>query len=241
MPTLLSQIEKLHARVNLFHPDQRILIGLSGGVDSMVLLAVLSEMRHVLPFPVELQAAYVAVRQVALPEESIVLMRETCRRRGVGFTTLQESTAENNAFNCYRCARTRRQALFEFGVQNRFDTLALGHNQDDFLETGLMNLIFHGRLESLLPKQPMLAGRLTIIRPLLDIPKKHIRAFAKSTQLTYLTDACPYHLTNRRETIRSLLRELSRINRQARANLLKAIANGQKANPSAAEKIVLSL
>lgn len=241
MPSLLSQVAKLHARENLFHPSQRILLGLSGGVDSMVLLVVLSELRHVLPFPIELQAAYVAVPQVALSEESIAILKETCQRWGVDFTRLNASMAETDAFDCYRCARLRRRALFEFAIQNGYDTLALGHNQDDYLETGLLNLIFHGRLESLTPRQTMLGGRLTILRPLLDIPKKHVSAFAKKGQLNYFPAVCPYSLNNRRQVIRLLLRELSRINRQARANLLTAIAHWQKTNPPVANKFSADL
>lgn len=223
MHALLPQVVKLNARFGLFQPNQSILLGLSGGVDSMVLLALLSDLRHCLTFPLRLTAAYIALPPVALPTEERTAIAASCARYGVPFTVIDGSIPEAPTLDCYSCARQRRRLLCEHALSNHCDTIALGHNQDDYLETGLLNLIYHGHLETLPPRQSLLDGQVTIIRPLLNIPKKHILAYARQTQLTYSSTTCPYGQHNRRTQVRALLRQLSKLNRRVRANLLNAI------------------
>lgn len=225
MHSLLTQVAKLDSQTGLFRPGQRLLLAISGGVDSMVLLSVCTELRYMLPFRIELQAAYVSLAPVSLPEEVIGTLTSVCCDYAVPFALIDSPAVVPEKFDCYVCARLRRRALLEYAQENGFDSIALGHNQDDYLETGLMNLIFHGSLDSLAPNQPMLGGRITIIRPLLTIPKKHILAYARQRQLFYYQHPCEYGLTNRRTRIRSLLVELTRLHRSSRANLLKAIGN----------------
>lgn len=230
MHSLLPQVVKLNHQDNLFHHSQRIVVAVSGGADSTVLLRLLWEFNRAHQFDFELCAVHVALVSVTLPACEIETLRQYCADYTIPFHVLEEQEYEADQFDCYQCARERRKLLFQFAIKQGYETIAFGHNWDDFLETGLLNLIFHGTLESLRARQTVLDGALTVIRPILTIPKKHVLAYARLNQIPVTQKICPYARNSQRETVRQLIRNIKAVNRTFPKNLSNAITAWHQLN-----------
>jgi len=100
--------------------------------------------------------------------------------------------------------------------------IAFAHHADDLAQTTLLNLIYHGRAETMLPRRDYFDGRLPLIRPLYRIPEKELRRFARVCEFPPPPPACPQAQDSRRELARSLLRQMVDQHPLARVNLLRA-------------------
>lgn len=223
MATLLSGFIKLNSAYQLIGNGDRLLLAVSGGIDSLCMAAVLHEYRRMGACPFELQAAYVRIPEVALADDQIEQLRSVLNKWEIPLAVIEGRVPSKSRFRCYACAKERRKQLCIYCDSEEFDALACGHHLDDYLETGLLNLVYGGHLESLCPKQTMFDGAITVIRPLLRHPKKHIRAYAQTAGLDGIKAHCPFEADNQREKIRQLIRELSTLNRAFRKNLCNAL------------------
>lgn len=223
MASLVSQFDKLNSQYNLIADNQKILIAVSGGIDSLVLSRLLFELRLAEFKNLELLAAYVRQKSVALTTEALKEIADLLADWQIPFSILDSELPESSQINCYACARERRKRLFQFAIMHDCNAIAFGHNLDDYLETGLMNLVFKGNLESLQPVQMQLGGRIRIVRPLLNWPKKHIRASGQAYGIKPIAPVCPMASFNKRQDINAMITSFSRLNRGFRSNLRRAI------------------
>lgn len=223
MASLVSRFAKLNQKYNLIADGQKILIAVSGGIDSLVLCRLLGELRLAGFTALKLQAAYVRIIPVAVVIESLDKIASTLADWQIPFSILDGTVTSVKKFDCYACARERRKQLFYFAAMNHCDAVAFGHHLDDYLETGLMNLIYHGTLESLQPMQLMFEDRIRVIRPLLNIPKKHIRAYGRTYSIAAFSSQCIYQNNNQRQNIRGTIQMLAIMNRNFRGNLHRAV------------------
>ena len=223
MASLVSQFDKLNSQYNLIADNQKILIAVSGGIDSLVLSRLLFEL-HLAEFKnLDLLAAYVRQNSVALSPEELKEIAELMTDWQIPFSVLDSDLPALSQINCYVCARARRKQLFQFAIMNNCNAVAFGHNLDDYLETGLMNLVFKGNLESLQPVQMQLGGRIRIVRPLLNWPKKHIRTSGRAYGIKSIAPVCPMASFNKRQDINAMIISFNRLNRGFRSNLRRAI------------------
>jgi tRNA 2-thiocytidine biosynthesis protein TtcA len=224
MADLINPFSRTIFQYQLFQRGARILIAVSGGLDSLVLAQLFQEYRYRLKGDLSLGAAYVEIPQVALAPEAKENLARELDLIEIPFVTLPATLSEKAEFRCYTCARERRKQLCLYCQQQGFDAVAFGHTRDDYLETGLMNLIYyHGRLETLQVREPMFKGLITVIRPLIEIPKKHIIAFANARHLPNFKQECLFAEHNKREFARQLIQQLRRQHRAFPKNLEKAL------------------
>ncbi len=126
---------------------------------------------------------------------------------------------------CYLCARKRRGHLYNKAQQLGCNKIALGHHQDDLLETLLMNLLFKGTYATLMPKirSKNFTG-LELIRPLIQVEEQAIIDYANQHHLEFLRCACPHE--NRQEELgdrqkaREILNQLLTVDPRIKASLL---------------------
>ncbi|HPC35496.1 MAG TPA: ATP-binding protein [Candidatus Marinimicrobia bacterium] len=223
MASLVAQFDKLNNQYNLIADGQKILIAVSGGLDSLVLCCLLCELRCAEFKNLELSAAYVRQKSVALTPEELEEIVDLMSDWQIPFSILDSDLPASSQINCYICARARRKQLFQFAIMNNCNAIAFGHNLDDYLGTGLMNLIFKGSLESLQPIQIQLGGRIRIIRPVLNWPKKHISAIGRAYGIKPIAPVCPMAICNKRQDIKAMIARFNRLNRSFRSNLRRAI------------------
>ncbi len=150
------------------------------------------------------------------------------------FVPLEVSADEPRPLTCFRCAWHRRKALFLAADRLDCNKVAFGHHADDVVETALLNLFYGGRLESMEPRVEFFDGKITLIRPLLYVPKKALTRFAQASNFPPPPPRCPNSLTSRRARMQAILRELEKDHRGVKSNLLRALrrAKSQRSSTS---------
>lgn len=127
---------------------------------------------------------------------------------------------------CSLCANIRRGMLNSIATREGCTKIAVGHNEDDVLETFIMNLFYAGSINTFAPMSYMDRSKMTLIRPLIYAPEKYIRNFVKRNNITVMPKACPMDGVSKREDIKNLLKNLQKDIPNIRANLYGAIKRG---------------
>lgn len=204
--------------------NDRILVGLSGGKDSLALVEILAERQKIFVPHIEVVACHVSISNVPYQSDTDYL-KEFCEVRGVRFvhevTSFDEDTKQNRS-KCWLCSWSRRKRLFKVAEREQCNKLALGHHKDDIVETLLMNEIFTGRFESIEPVMRMEKFPLTVIRPLCEVREQLIAQLAIDHGYMKQIKNCPYEQEGNRPRIKALLKEMTELNPEAYESLFAA-------------------
>jgi len=217
-------VNKTLYEFDLLKENDRILVGLSGGKDSLTLLECLALRKLHGDINFDLAAVYVKVEnssyQIDEPQ-----IKNICDQLKVPliFHELILDDKKTSRTRCFICSWNRRKVLFEIAKQHDFNKLALGHHMDDALETMMLNMIYHGSLSSLPGKLKMFKGRMELIRPLLLLTNAEIKKYAEIRDFPKLKSNCPFENYTQRNEMRNLVNELSLLNPAARINMFNAM------------------
>jgi tRNA 2-thiocytidine biosynthesis protein TtcA len=211
---------------DMIRDGDRILVGLSGGSDSLTLLWMLAERRARVRVAYHLEAAYVDPGFGGGADEA---MQPFCDRlevplrvEGTDFGLVSHGPL-NRENPCFLCARMRRKRLFEIAAELDCETLALGHNKDDVIETLFLNICYSGEISTMRPAQEMFNGRFRVVRPLAYAEAELIRRFAREQRLPVSANPCPSAGSSRRADIKQLLQQLYRSNPKIKGNIFRAM------------------
>jgi len=231
---LNKQFRKICNKVNraihefdMLNESDRLLVGLSGGKDSMILLEALADVKKHLPYSFDLMAIHVAAINVGYVMDTDYLQK-ICDNLSVPLYLEEievDLSVEPDKSPCFICSWNRRKKIFEKSRELDCNKLALGHHKDDALETMLLNMIFHGSYSSLPQKLTMFEGRIELIRPLLMIPEKELSVYARLRSFQQQDKDCKYEDTTRRESVRDLIKTIDKMNKDGRKNMFRAMNN----------------
>lgn len=205
-----------------------IVVGVSGGKDSMLLLWLLRERLARTPIGYNLTAVHVDPGFDAATSDRLeeFFIREkfphVIIRTDHG---LRAHSVENRENPCFLCARLRRKVLFQTAKELGCRKIALGHNQDDFIETFFINICYAGQVAAMVPRQPFFGGEITVIRPLALVPAPKVERMVRRLGLPLVNNCCPSLNTNRRSKIRDLLKSLISQNEKVRGNIFHAMSH----------------
>ena len=196
----------------MIEPNDKIAVGVSGGKDSLTLLALLAALREYYPQPYDLTAITI---DMGLPGMDFAPVEDFCARLGVPYRRVStqigpiifEYRKEKNP--CSMCAKMRRGALNQALLEQGFHKVALGHHYDDAVETFLMSLLFEGRLSCFQPVTYLDRSGVTQIRPMLYLTESMVRNFAAEQQLPVVHNVCPSDKHTKRQEIKNLIVTLS--------------------------------
>ena len=213
-------------RYDMLQDGDRIVVGISGGADSLTMMWMLAERLPRIPihfelFPVHIDPGFEGGFSEAL--------QTYCT--GAGFGLRVEHTdygvlghsSSNRENPCFLCARLRRKRLFEIAAELGCNKLALGHNKDDIIETLFINICYAGEISTMLPAQTIFKGRFTIIRPLAYADEKLIRDFAREQDFPEFINPCPSANSSKRQEIKTMLKQLYRSNPKIKGNIFRAM------------------
>ncbi len=200
----------------LISPKDKVLLGLSGGKDSLTCLLVLNSIKEELSF--DLSACFVAYPMKEITED----IKSFCDKIGVTLYTVKPDSVPDK-LNCNQCAHIRRKCLIECANDIGFNKIALGHNFEDNAETALLNLFTGRGLEKLSPKR-VYFDKWTIIRPMLYVRTKKIISFAERNNLPVCENKCENLPNCGRIKIRGILKDLS----YKYPNIYEEILKGEK-------------
>lgn len=212
-------------RFGMIRQGDRILIGLSGGKDSLALCAALVERKRWVPIEYGLEALLIDWREHPLAEADLRAVRLFLEGLGIPLGVVGASIYPQRyekPFSCYICSRNRKRILFQEAARRGIRTVALGHHLDDIVETTLLNLFFRGEFATMMPVQEFFHGRLRLIRPLCEIEEAEIRRLGRHYPLPEVQTSCPRKDLNRRILMKEILQRLKRVNRQVKRNIYRA-------------------
>ena len=136
-------------------------------------------------------------------------------------------TAKEESSPCYLCARMRRGVLHDAVKELGCNKLALGHHFDDAAETLMLNLFFEGRIGCFQPVTDLSRVGIRVIRPLIYMPERHVKDFARKVELPVIQSPCPADKNTQREEMHNLINELDRKNKGLRYRIYGAIQRGE--------------
>lgn len=210
---------------SLVEPGDGILIGLSGGKDSLALVDLLGEMRRNTNRSFRVEAMHVRMENVDYRTDCGYL-QDRCARNGIPLHVATGSFAPDRNEKrspCFLCAWHRRKLLFDAAQRRGLNKIALGHHQDDILQTALMNLSFAGSFATMPALLKMRKFPVTIIRPLCKIAEADLRRWAQLNAYQPLDKACPYDKLSNRANIKKIFAEMEELNPEFRFNFWHAL------------------
>lgn len=214
---------------SMLHDNDRILVALSGGKDSLTLLQLLAERSRIHRPAISIVAAHVSMVNIPY-KANINYLKEFCAGSGVEFHLLKsgfDASTDTRKSPCFLCSWNRRKALFELAQELGCNKIALGHNMDDFIETMLMNITFQGAFSAMAPTMTMKKFPITVIRPLCLVNESDVEAYAVESRFPPQEKNCPHENESNRKAMKDLLKHLESLNPEARYNLWGAMSNIQ--------------
>ena len=242
---LNERFVKAMATYHLIEDDDHILVGLSGGKDSLLLTELLAKRARIDHPRFKVEALHVRMENIRYESDTSYL-QQFCEDLGIRLhlktTSFNLDHLENpdNLENldrqrlrrqkqpCFLCSWQRRKELFNLAQQLGCNKIALGHHQDDLIHTALMNITFQGRFDTMPASLKMRKMPLTIIRPLCMMEESDIKAYAEMQGYQKQAKLCPYETDSHRTDIKRLFDQMEQINPEARFSIWRALNTENK-------------
>lgn len=212
MQKILSYVRRCVEDYNMIQPGDRIAVGVSGGKDSLTLLAAMARLRDFYPIPFTLEAVTV---DMGIPGMDFSPVERWCGELNVPYTRIPTEIGhiifdvrkEKNP--CSMCAKMRRGALHGALQERGVNKVALGHHFDDAVETFFLSLFYEGRLSCFQPVTFLDRTGITQIRPMLYCGEGMTRNAAERMQFPVVKNPCPANGSTKRQEVKDLIAELS--------------------------------
>lgn len=210
MKKIVSLTRKAIEEYDMIKENDRVAVGVSGGKDSLVLLAALTELSKYHPKNFTVVGLSLDPGFGADYEP----IRRCCEQLGVEYY-IKETNFKEIIFDirkesnpCSLCSKMRRGALNDFAIEHGCHTIALGHHKDDVLETFFLSLLYEGRVNCFAPLTYLDRTGITQIRPLIYVRECDIKSTANRLGLPVLPKVCPADGVTKREDMKEIIRDL---------------------------------
>ena len=217
-------------KYRLIDDGDKILVGLSGGKDSLALLELLAKRSRILKPKFSVVAVHVSMTNIPY-QADLDYLRNYAEELSVPFihneTSFDPST-DTRKSPCFLCSWNRRKALFTVAKEQGCNKIALGHHMDDILETLLMNITFQGAFSTMPPKLVMKKFDMTIIRPMCMVHESDLEEMASVRAFKKQIKNCPYETQSNRTDMKGVLKQLETLNPEARYSLWGSMTNVQE-------------
>ncbi len=224
-----EKVVKAIRQYGLISDGDRVLVGLSGGKDSLALVEVLGRRSRIFHPRFEVVVAH--IRMTNIPYQSdLDYLRSCAQAYGLPFIVRETSfdpSTDRRKSPCFLCSWMRRKTLFDIAKEVGCNKIALGHHQDDILETLLMNLTHQGAFGTMPPRLKMDKFDMTLIRPLCLVEEKELNQIATWKAYRKQLKNCPYEAMSSRSDMKDILSRLEAINPKARYSLWSSMTNIQ--------------
>ena len=230
MDKIRKQTVAAISEYDLIKPGDQVMVAVSGGKDSAVMLVLLDAIRQRAPYPFTLHPVLLDQKQ---PEFSVDAFKTWVGRHGYELTVLEEDTysivldktREGKSY-CGLCSRLRRGILYNYAAEMGYEKIALGHHRDDLNTTLLMNLFFNGRIASMPPKLKSDDGRNMVIRPMIYVQEDDLKVVGAGLDIPIIPcNLCGSNGNMQRARIKKLLRDMETEHPFMSASLLRSQQN----------------
>ena len=230
--TLLACIRKADQTYNLINHGDKIVVGLSGGKDSLALLYCLNLYRKFSHTDFEIQPITLDLGFPGFDKEPL---EKYCQSIGLNLIvsdakevykilTIQQEKQGLPHLPCSICSRMKKAAINKAAKEIGFNKVAFAHHADDAIETLLMNEIYGSRIATFSPKMHLENADIDFIRPFILVHEKDIKQFIKEENIAVMGSSCPADKHTTREDIKIFLNDLYHSYPQARDNFLTMLS-----------------
>lgn len=220
-PWVMRFIKNVGKGINAFdmiRDNETVLLGVSGGKDSLSLAMALSIRRRWLPIKYNLKAVMINWREHPILPAFRPRLEEYFKDLDINFTIIDEAQFPDSFkgdFNCYLCSRNRRRILFEIAQRENIRLIAMGHHLDDLVETTMINLFFRAEFATMNPVQEFFNGELYVIRPLIEIHENVLKRLKDTYDMPVIKPVCPYDQTNIRASLKPIIKDIVHLDKLA--------------------------
>lgn len=232
---LTRRFHKACADYNLIADGDHILIGLSGGKDSLLLTELLGRRAKIYKPRFTVTALHVRVKERDY-QTDLSYLESFCQQAGVPLIVRDTEIGESPKSQisnlkspieneCFLCSWYRRKTLFNVAQELGCNKIAFGHHRDDVAQTLLMNLIYQGAFATMPPILQLDKMPLQIIRPLCLIDEADIVTYAAMRDYQKQAKLCPFEHVSSREKVKDLLAQIKALNPEALDSIYGALTN----------------
>lgn len=225
---VLSLVRKACDDYGMIEDGDKIAVGVSGGKDSLTLLAALSALRKFYPKKFEVYAITVDLGFDNLDLSGIV---NFCNDLDVQYEIVKtdiakivfEDRKESNP--CSLCAKMRKGALNDAMKAKGINKIAYAHHKDDVVDTMMMSLIYEGRFHTFSPVTYLDRTGLYVIRPLIYMNEADVIGFVNKNNIPVVKSPCPADKVTKREYVKDLIKEINYESPGVKNRMFTAIQN----------------
>jgi tRNA 2-thiocytidine biosynthesis protein TtcA len=223
-----KKVGRAIADYDMIRDGDRVLVAVSGGKDSLVLLKILSDRTAFVPIKYEVTALHVDLGYKCVNKD---VLREFLKAKGLELRIKKIDILKGKSraeISCFWCSWNRRKALFEAAKELGCNKIAFGHHKDDIVQTILMNLLFEGQISAMVPKQEVFGGKVSLIRPLAYVEETETEEFARLFGFPVPHCACPNGKTSKRAVVRDFINQLQSVCPSVKTNVFKSLQRIKK-------------
>lgn len=230
MKTVLGCIRRADEQFTMIEEGDHVAVGLSGGKDSLLLAYALGLYRKFCRRKFTLEAITLGLGFEPFDADSLARF---CESIDVPFTykptdikhVVFDVRKEQNP--CALCAKLRRGALNKLAHDHGCNKVALGHHREDVLETLLMSMFFEARMHVFAPVTYLTRSDVTVIRPMIFLPERHVINVKNRLDLPVVHNPCPANGYTKRQDMKELLKSFNSLvpDRDAANRLMVALSN----------------
>ncbi|MBR2500777.1 MAG: tRNA 2-thiocytidine(32) synthetase TtcA [Clostridia bacterium] len=228
MKRIVGLMRRAAEDYNMIDEGETIAVGVSGGKDSLMLLSALAKLSEFYPKKFNVVAITLDMGFDGMDFSPI---KDFCNELGVPYY-IEKTDIKKIVFDlrqeknpCALCANLRRGALHSAAKERGINKIALGHHYDDAVETFMLSLIYEGRVSGFAPKTYLDRQAVTLIRPLIYVQEKDIRAYTKSHNLPVVESTCEVDGNTKRQYIKDLIVDIDKDARDVKKRLFTAMRN----------------
>ncbi|MBN2121055.1 MAG: tRNA 2-thiocytidine(32) synthetase TtcA [Candidatus Omnitrophica bacterium] len=205
---------------SMIEDKDRVLVGVSGGKDSLGLLKILVTRKAYLPIDFKVTACFV---DVGFNDTDRSILEDYFKKENVPYV-IKELRLKKEDINCFWCSWNKRKILFTTARELNCNKVALAHHLDDIVETILMNIFFHGQISSMKPRVDFFGGEISLIRPLAYLEKYQIESFCRKLGFPDTKhSSCPYSKDSKRQLIKKKISELKKDFPHVKTNIFRSL------------------
>ena len=227
---ILSFTRRALEDYDMIAAGDKVAVGISGGKDSMTLLAALAALRRFYPVPYELCAISVDMGFEGMDFSPVM---RYCDSLDVEYRVVKTDIAQiifdvrKEKNPCSLCSKMRRGVLHSSAKEMGASRVALGHHFDDAVDTFMLNLFFEGRIGCFSPVSYLSRADLHLIRPLIYAQEKDVRYFVTHSDIPIIKSPCPANHNTERERMKKLLMTLEKDYDGLRHRIFGAMCRGE--------------
>lgn len=210
---LFSKLVRAVVEFELISAGDKILIGVSGGKDSLFLTYTLALLRQ--RFKIKFELAALTINPLFNNNFNVDSVTSFCKSLDIEHTVQEVDIAgviasQQNKKPCFTCAYFRRAAVNRYANEIDANKVAYAHHHDDAVETFLMSLLSSGQINTFMPKTYLDRSNITVIRPLVYLREKEIIDFVRESNFNVVKSPCPIDGATNRQTTKELIVSLNK-------------------------------